>query len=129
MKSLTGPPAQPTRHHQPTANVTQADLAWAAAMTDVATRYSAELPNLPPAQQQPHLARIRALTNIAAMLGKGEAPRSKPACSAAPPCEAKPTPGINRSSVRSSAFAAAEPGWLRCGDCPGGSLCGLPCWL
>ena len=62
---------------KPTANVTQADLAWAAAMTDVATRYSTELPNLPPAQQQPHLARIRALTNIAAMLGKGEAPPLK----------------------------------------------------
>jgi hypothetical protein len=62
---------------KPTANVTQADLAWAAAMTDVATRYSAELPNLPTAQQQPHLARIRALTNIAAMLGKGEAPPLK----------------------------------------------------
>jgi hypothetical protein len=53
----------------------------------------------------PDLARIRALTNIASMLGNGEAPRSKPACSAAPPCEAKATPNIDRATRPANADA------------------------
>ncbi|WP_158932985.1 hypothetical protein [Acidisphaera sp. S103] len=62
---------------KPGANVTQTDLAWAAAMTDVAAEYTTELPNLPPAQHRTHLARVSALSNIAHMLGTGQAPPLK----------------------------------------------------
>ena len=54
-----------------------ADAAWAEAMTDVAAEYQAALPSLSPADQQTHLARIGALSKIAATLSKGEAPSLK----------------------------------------------------
>lgn len=62
---------------KPGTNVTQTDLAWAAAMTDVAAEYTADLPNLPPAQHRTHLARVGALSKIAHMLGTGQAPPLK----------------------------------------------------
>ena len=62
------PPTKPDR---------QADLAWAAAMTDVAAEYQAELPSLPPAERRLHLARIAALSKTATTLTKGEAPSLK----------------------------------------------------
>jgi hypothetical protein len=55
----------------------QTDQAWATAMTDVAKEFTAELKTLPPAEHQAHLTRINALTKIATMLGKGEAPPLK----------------------------------------------------
>lgn len=62
------PPPAPTQSQ---------DLAWAAAMTDVATEYTAELANLAPAQRRPHLARIDALSDTARTLGSGKAPPLK----------------------------------------------------
>jgi hypothetical protein len=55
----------------------QADLSWASAMTDVATEYTAELAELPPAKRRTHLARIGALAEIATTLGRGDAPPLK----------------------------------------------------
>ena len=63
------PPAPPENR--------QTDLAWAAAMTDIATEYTAELPNLPPAQRRTHLAHIGALSETARLLGSGNAPPLK----------------------------------------------------
>jgi DNA repair ATPase RecN len=62
-------PAQPDER--------ETDLAWAAAMTDVATEYTAELPKLPPAQQRTQQSRINALSKIAQSLGNGTAPPLK----------------------------------------------------
>jgi hypothetical protein len=68
--------AQTTPH---AANPTgrEIDLSWASAMTDVAAEFSAELPNLQPAQRRTHLARIGALSEIARTLGRGDAPPLK----------------------------------------------------
>ncbi|WP_158926491.1 hypothetical protein [Acidisphaera sp. S103] len=61
--------APPPKHSQ--------DQAWAAAMTEIATEYTAELPNLPPAQRQTQLARISALSDIAKTLATNKAPPRK----------------------------------------------------
>jgi hypothetical protein len=53
------------------------DQAWAAAMTEIATEYTAELPHLPPAQHRAHLARISALSDIAKTLATNNAPPLK----------------------------------------------------
>jgi hypothetical protein len=53
------------------------DVAWAAAMTGVAAEYTAELPNLTPAERSVQLARIAALSKIATSLGNGTAPPLK----------------------------------------------------
>jgi hypothetical protein len=53
------------------------DLAWAAAMTDVAAEITAELPNLPPAERRTRLAHIGALSETARLLGSGNAPPLK----------------------------------------------------
>jgi hypothetical protein len=55
----------------------QTDAAWAAAMTGVAAEYTAELPNLTPAERGVQLARIAALSKIATSLGNGTAPPLK----------------------------------------------------
>ena len=46
-------------------------------MTEVAAEYTAELPHLSAADQQTHLARIAALSEVSAMLGRGDAPPLK----------------------------------------------------
>jgi len=62
----------------PTATPTQSqDQAWAAAMTDVATEYTAKLANLPPAQHRTQRARIDALSDTAHALNTGKAPPFK----------------------------------------------------
>jgi hypothetical protein len=53
------------------------DLRWGHAMTDIAAEYTAELPVLPPEQRRAHLTRIDALSKIATMLGRGDAPPIK----------------------------------------------------
>ena len=53
------------------------DLRWGQAMTDIAAEYTAELPALPPDQRRTHLIRIDALSKIASMLGRGDAPPLK----------------------------------------------------
>jgi hypothetical protein len=53
------------------------DLSWASAMTDIATEFSAELPNLQPAQRRTYLARIGALSEIARTLSGPSAPPLK----------------------------------------------------
>ena len=54
-----------------------ADREWASAMTDVAADYAAELDAMPPEQRGAHLARIGALTKVATLLGRGQAPPLK----------------------------------------------------
>jgi hypothetical protein len=61
----------------PLATDREIDLSWASAMTDIAAEFSAELPNLQPAQRRTHLARIGALSEIARTLGRGDAPPLK----------------------------------------------------
>ena len=61
----------------PRAAPAKGDTFWAGAMTNIADEYTAELPNLSPGQRQTHLARIGALSKIATMLGRGEAPPLK----------------------------------------------------
>ena len=53
------------------------DLRWGQAMTDIAAEYTADLPALPPDQRRTHLTRIDALSKIASMLGRGDAPPLK----------------------------------------------------
>jgi hypothetical protein len=65
---------QATRQNPPDR---QTDAAWAAAMTGVAAEYTAELPNLTPAERSVQLARIAALSKIATSLGNGTAPPLK----------------------------------------------------
>jgi hypothetical protein len=62
---------------QPATQPSKTDQSWANAMTDIATEFTAELPSLTPAERRTHLTRITALTKIATMLGKGEAPPLK----------------------------------------------------
>jgi hypothetical protein len=66
----TETPAQQAANHQ-------IDLAWAAAMQDVAIEYTAELATLPEAQRRVHQARINALKTTAGTLTRGEAPSRK----------------------------------------------------
>ena len=61
----------------PPATDRQIDLSWAGAMTDVATEFTAELGHIRPAQRRTHLARIGALSEIATILGRGDAPPLK----------------------------------------------------
>jgi hypothetical protein len=61
----------------PPTDTRQTDLAWAAAMTDIATEYTAELPSLPKAQHRTHLARVGALSQVANLLKTGKAPPFK----------------------------------------------------
>ena len=74
-QTLVKQPVPPER--QPVPPERQADLSWAAAMTDVAAEYTAELPNLAPADRRTHLARIAALSEIACTLSQGQAPSLK----------------------------------------------------
>jgi hypothetical protein len=73
---LTQPVDKPTKAPTRPEN-RQTDLAWAAAMTDIATEYTAALPSLPPAQHPTHLARVGALSQIANLLETGQAPPLK----------------------------------------------------
>jgi hypothetical protein len=57
--------------------IRQGDLRWGQAMTDIAVEYTAELPTLPPEKRRAHFARIGALSKIASMLGRGDAPPLK----------------------------------------------------
>jgi hypothetical protein len=75
-QAQTVPPTQPTNKPAPTEN-RQTDLAWAAAMTEIATEYTAALPNMPKAQHRTHLARVGALSHVANLLGTGQAPPLK----------------------------------------------------
>ena len=68
---------KPQAPADPPAPTPSQDLAWAAVMTDVATEYTAELPNLSPTQRHTHLARIAALSDTAHALGSGKAPPLK----------------------------------------------------
>jgi hypothetical protein len=70
-RSLLKPTPEPKQEQHKT------DRRWAGAMTDIAAELTGELPSLPTAQRQAHLARIAALSKIATMLGKGEAPPLK----------------------------------------------------
>jgi hypothetical protein len=53
------------------------DIRWGRVMTDIATEYTAELPDLSPEKRRTHLARINALSKIAGMLDRGDAPPLK----------------------------------------------------
>ena len=76
-QAQTTPPAKPPTRDAAQPGTRDTDVSWAGAMTDIATEYTAELPNLPPEQRRAHLARIGALSKIATMLGRGEAPPLK----------------------------------------------------
>jgi hypothetical protein len=69
-------PQTPAGASTPAATQSQ-DLAWAAAMTNVAGEFTAELANLPPIQRPIQLARIGALSDTARTLGSGKAPPLK----------------------------------------------------
>jgi hypothetical protein len=69
-KAQAAPPTQPSTDRQ-------IDLNWAGAMTDIATEFTTELAQMPPAQRRTHLARIGALSTIATTLGAGNAPPLK----------------------------------------------------
>ena len=69
-KAQATPPTQPSTDRQ-------IDLNWAGAMTDIATEFTTELAQMPPAQRRTHLARIGALSTIATTLGAGNAPPLK----------------------------------------------------
>jgi hypothetical protein len=68
---------QPPKPQNPPQTDRDNDKSWAAAMTDVATEYTAELDALPPAERRIHQARIGALSEIATMLNAGKAPPLK----------------------------------------------------
>jgi hypothetical protein len=81
-KAKTAIPAQDQQTPEPAptkpaTHPSNTDQSWAAAMTDIAKEFTAELPSLTPAERRTHLTRITALTKIATMLGKGEAPPLK----------------------------------------------------
>jgi hypothetical protein len=72
------PAARPTQPYGPAPSAPHHDdVAWATAMTQVATEFTAELPAMPHAQQQAQLARIAALAHVSGALAKGEAPPRK----------------------------------------------------